>query len=52
MHLNTRVLNRPREIRGEVLLWDDPQTIVRPGSYITTARVKLRVSEIVPYRIF
>jgi hypothetical protein len=51
-HLNSRVLNKPREIRGEVVLWDDPQTIVRPGSYITTAHVKLRVSEIVPYRIF
>jgi hypothetical protein len=51
-HLNTRVLNKPREIRGEVVLWDDPQTIVRPGAYITTARVRLRVTEIVPYRIF
>ncbi len=51
-HLRTRVLNKPREVRGEVVLWDDPQTIVRPGSFITTARVKLRVHEIVPYRIF
>ncbi len=51
-HLNTRVLNKPREIRGEVVLWDDPQTLVRPGLYITTARVRLRVTEIIPYRIF
>lgn len=51
-HLNTRVLNKPREIRGEVVLWDDPQTLVRPGVYITTARVRLRVTEIIPYRIF
>jgi hypothetical protein len=51
-YLTARVLNKPREIRGEVVLWDDPQTIVRPAGYITTARVKLRVSEIIPYRIF
>ena len=51
-HLNARVLNKPREIRGEVVLWDDPSTIVRAGAYTTTARVKLQVSEILPYRIF
>jgi hypothetical protein len=52
VHLNTRVLNKPREIRGEIVLWDDPYTTVRSGAYSTTARVKLRVSEITPYRIF
>jgi hypothetical protein len=51
-HLSTRVLNKPREIRGEVVLWEDPRTIVRAGTYTTTARVKLQVSEILPYRIF
>ena len=52
VHLNARVLNKPREIRGEVVLWDDPQTIVHAGSYTTTVRVKLQVSEVIPYRIF
>jgi len=51
-HLAARVLNKPREIRGSLVLWDDPRTVVRAGTYATTARVKLQVSEIVPYRIF
>ncbi len=51
-HLRTRVLNKPREVRGDVVLWEDPRTIVRAGVYVTTAKVKLRVREIVPYRIF
>jgi hypothetical protein len=52
LHLNTRVLNRPREIRGAVVLWEDPQTVVRSGTWTTTARVRLQVDEILPYRIF
>jgi len=51
-HLSTRVLNKPREIMGEIVLWEDPYTIVRAGTYTTTARIKLQVQEIVPYRIF
>jgi hypothetical protein len=51
-HLRTRILNKPREVRGDVVLWEDPMTIVKAGVYITTAKVKLRIREIVPYRIF
>jgi hypothetical protein len=51
-HLSTRVLNKPREIMGEIVLWEDPYTIVRAGTYTTTARIKLQVQELVPYRIF
>ena len=51
-YLNKRVLNKPREILGELILWDDPQTIEKAGTYITTAGVRLRISDIVPYRIF
>jgi hypothetical protein len=51
-HLSSRVLNKPREIRGEVVLWEDPQTGIRSGHYMTTAKVRLRITEIVPYRIF
>ena len=51
-HLSTRVLNKPREIMGEIVLWEDPYTVVRAGTYTTTARIKLQVQEIVPYRIF
>jgi hypothetical protein len=51
-HLATRVLNKPREIRGEAILWEDPRTGIRAGIYETVAKVRLRITEIVPYRIF
>ena len=50
--LDTRYVNKPRQISGEVVLWDDPRSIVRAGFYFTTATVKLMVRELVPYRIF
>jgi hypothetical protein len=50
--LDTRYVNKPREITGEVVLWTDPSMIVRAGTYVTTATVKLLVRELVPYRIF
>ena len=52
LSLHTRYVNKPREISGEVVLWDDPRTLVRSGEYRTVAKVKLRIREIVPYRIF
>ena len=52
LSLDARYLNKPRQITGQVVLWDDPQTTVRAGVYGTTAKVKLQVREIVPYRIF
>lgn len=51
-HLRTRIFNKPREIRGEVVLWEDPQVWVGSGAYHAVARIRLRVVEIVPYRIF
>jgi hypothetical protein len=51
-YLRSRVLNKPREVRGEIVLWEDPQTVERAGEYIATAKVRLRVTELVPYRIF
>lgn len=51
-HVSARVLNKPREIRGEVVLWEDPRTGIQAGRYLTTAKVRLRVTEIVPYRIY
>jgi hypothetical protein len=50
--LDVRYVNKPREISGEVVLWDDPQSTARAGFYFTTAKVKLTVRELVPYRIF
>jgi hypothetical protein len=50
--LDTRYLNKPREITGEVVLWTDPSVVVRSGTYTTTATVKLLVRDLIPYRIF
>ena len=52
LSLDTRVVNKPRQISGELVLWDDPQVFVRSGVYTTVAKVKLLVRELVPYRIF
>jgi hypothetical protein len=50
--LDSRVINKPREIDGEVVLWEDPSTFVGAGGYVTSVKVKLLVRELVPYRIF
>lgn len=50
--LHSRYVNRPREVSGEAVLWTDPETRVRSGSYTTVATVKFLLAEIVPYRIF
>jgi hypothetical protein len=50
--LDTRYLNKPREISGELVLWADPGVIVRSGTYTTTATIKLMVRELIPYRVF
>jgi hypothetical protein len=52
LSLDTRFVNKPRQISGEVVLWDDPQAFVRSGVYSTVAKVKLLVRELIPYRIF
>jgi hypothetical protein len=51
-HLRSRVYNKPREITGEALLWEGPETGMRSGSYVTRVKVRLRVDEIVPYRFY
>ena len=50
-HLRSRIYNKPREVSGEVLLWEGPETARRSGAYVTRVKIRLRVGEIVPYRI-
>lgn len=50
--LDARYVNKPREITGEVVLWDDPDVLLRAGSWVTSAKIKLVVRELEPYRIF
>ena len=47
-----RVFNKPKEIRGEVLLWSEPMVLINSGSYFTTVRIKLFIKELIPYSIY
>lgn len=51
-HARGRMDNKPRELRGDVVIWEPPYTIVGPGTYVTTVKVKLRIDEVLPYRVF
>ncbi len=44
--------NKPREVSGEILIWNEPHTVIQSGTYTTRADVKLRVKEIRPYSLF
>jgi hypothetical protein len=46
------VFNKPREITGEILIWNEPHTVIQAGTYTTQADVKLRVKEIRSYSLF
>jgi hypothetical protein len=52
LSLDQRYPNKPREITGDVALWEDPVTLARSGAYAVTAKVKVVVRELVPYRIY
>ncbi len=51
-YLRTRIYNKPREVSGEVIVWNSPEVTVNKGMYVTTVRIKLRIKKVVPYRIF
>ena len=44
--------NKPREVTGEILIWNEPHTVIQSGTYTTRADVKLRVKEIRSYSLF
>jgi hypothetical protein len=46
------VFNKPREVTGEILIWNEPHTVIQSGAYTTQADVKLRVKEIRSYSLF
>jgi len=50
--LDVRYPNKPRQVTGDVVLWTDPTVLIRSGTYLTTATVKIVVRELIPYRIF
>jgi hypothetical protein len=51
-YLRPLVFNKPREVTGELLLWQEPATIISAGSYQTEVAVKLKVTEVRAYSIF
>jgi hypothetical protein len=51
-HLRPVLFNKPREVRGELLLWQPPRVVVEAGEYLTAAVIKLRVQEIRAYSFF
>jgi len=51
-HLQPVLFNKPREVRGELLLWQPPRVILDAGDYVTFLTVKLRVREIRSYSLF
>jgi hypothetical protein len=44
--------NKPREVTGDILIWNEPHTIIQSGTYTTQLDVKLRVKEIRSYSLF
>lgn len=50
--LDSRYVNKPREVTGEVVLWTDPEVRTSTGTWITSVTVKMQVRDLVPYRIF
>jgi len=51
-YMRQRTFNKPREIRGDIVLVDTPSTIIHAGEYITTTKVKLNIKDVIPYKIF
>ena len=51
-HLRPIHFNKPREITGELLLWQPPAVVIRAGTYQTRVDLKLRVREIRDYGLF
>jgi hypothetical protein len=51
-YARARFLNKPKELRGDVLLWGEPYTVISQGAYTTQVSVKLRLASHTPYRVF
>ena len=51
-YMRKRTFNKPKEITGEVLLSEMSNTIINAGEYITTAKVKVNIKNIIQYKVF
>jgi hypothetical protein len=51
-YLRPRLPNKPREVRGELLLWDVAATYMSAGEYHTRVVTRLRVASVLPYLLY
>jgi len=51
-YLRPGVPNKPREVRGELLLWEVPGTTMSSGEYRTRVVIRLRIAALTPYRVY
>jgi hypothetical protein len=51
-YVRLRVFNKPKEIAGEILLLEEPYTIIQSGQYVSSVKIKLLLKEIEAYTIF
>jgi hypothetical protein len=51
-HLRPVLFNKPREVTGELLLWQEPAVVISAGRYVTEVSLKLKVREVRAYSIF
>jgi hypothetical protein len=51
-HLRPIHFNKPREVTGELLIWEKPRVLIQAGAYVTEVDVKLQVREYRPYSLF
>ena len=51
-YLRPRLLNKPREVRGELLLWELSATYLAAGEYHTRVVTRLRIDSVIPYRLY
>ncbi len=52
IHLRSRILNKPKEVRGSVALTGAPYIIIDAGEYVAKVEVRIDVDEIIPYRMY
>ena len=51
-YLRARKYNKPKEIRGELLLYEIPRVIIKSGDYLAWVKIKLSIKEIKDYRVY
>jgi len=51
-YLRPRILNKPKEVRGNVVLDSVPYIIIDEGQYVASVHIKIDIDEIIPYRVY